>query len=76
MEGAFRLAISGSPGTGKSTVASLLGDFGYRIETVESLAEEFGCIEDVDPRDGSRPIDVEKLQKKLEVAWEERQVHA
>ena len=72
MEGAFRLAISGSPGVGKSTVSSLLEGFGYHIETVEGLAEEFGCIEDVDPRDGARPIDVEKLQKKLEVAWEER----
>jgi len=72
VEGAIRIAISGSPGVGKSTVSSLLEGFGYHIETVEGLAEEFGCIEDVDPRDGARPIDVEKLQKKLEVAWEER----
>jgi adenylate kinase len=71
MEDAFRLSMSGSPGTGKSTVSTLLEDLGYRIETVEGLAEEFGCIEEVDPRDGARPIDMEKLQQKLEVAWEE-----
>ena len=40
MEEAFRLAITGSPGTGKSTVASLLEDRGYSIETVEEIAEE------------------------------------
>ena len=71
MEVAFRMAISGSPGTGKSTISSLLENMGYRIETVESLADEFECIGEVDSRDGARPIDVEKLQKKLKVAWEE-----
>ena len=71
MDGLFRLAMSGSPGTGKSTVSSLLRDRGYRVEKVESLAEDFGCIDEADPRDGARPIDVEKLQKKLESAWKE-----
>jgi len=71
MGGAFRLALTGSPGTGKSTVSSLLGDFGYCIETVESLAEELGCIEEADPVDGARPIDVEEMLIKLESSWEE-----
>lgn len=71
MDGAFRLAMSGSPGTGKSTVSSLLGGMGYRLEKVESLAEDFGCIGEVDPRDGARPIDVEKLQQKLGSAWKQ-----
>ena len=71
MEVAFRIAISGSPGAGKSTISSLLENMGYRIETVESLADEFECIGEVDSRDGARPIDVEKLQKKLKVAWKE-----
>jgi adenylate kinase len=68
---AFRLAMTGSPGTGKSTVSSLLGELGYCIETVENLAEEFGCIDVVDPNDGARPVDVERLQRKLDSAWEE-----
>ena len=68
---AFRLAMTGSPGTGKSTVASLLEGFDYCIETVEDLAEEFGCIGEVDPHDGARPVDVKRLQKELDSAWED-----
>ena len=71
MGGAFRLAMTGSPGTGKSTVASLLEGFDYCIETVEDLAVEFGCIDEVDPHDGARPVDVKRLQKELESAWKE-----
>ncbi|MFL2975384.1 MAG: adenylate kinase family protein [Candidatus Thalassarchaeaceae archaeon] len=71
MGGAFRLAMTGSPGTGKSTVSSLLEELGYCIETVEGLAEEFGCIDEVDPHDGARPVDVKRLQRKLDSAWEE-----
>ena len=70
MEEAFRLAITGSPGTGKSTVASLLEDRGYSIETVEGIAEEYGSIGEVDPQDGARPIDLVKLQQELESVWE------
>jgi|TARA_B100000959_G_scaffold276695_1_gene331864 adenylate kinase len=69
VEGAFRLALTGSPGTGKSTVSSLMGSLGYCVESVENLAEEFECIEGVDPEDGARPIDVEDLRKKLEHRW-------
>jgi len=70
MGGGFRLAMTGSPGTGKSTIAHLLGGLGYSIETVEGIAEEFGCIEGIDPQDGARPIDVEELQKKLGPTWD------
>jgi len=71
MEGTFRLALTGSPGTGKSTISSLLGNFGFCIGTVEGLAEELDCIEEADPEDGARPIDVEDLLIKLESAWKE-----
>ena len=71
MEGAFRLALTGSPGTGKSTISSLLGNSGFCIETVEGLAEELDCIEEADPEDGARPVDVEDLLIKLETAWKE-----
>ena len=74
MQGSFRMAMTGSPGTGKSTVSSSLGDVGFRIQTVEDLSEEFGCIEEVDPNDGARPIDVTGLRKKLELGWKERPV--
>ena len=38
----FRLALTGTPGTGKSTVAGLLSEKGFEVLTVESLAEENG----------------------------------
>ena len=66
---AFRLAITGSPGTGKSTISSLLKRQEYCIETVESLAKRFECIGEVDPHDGARPIDTVKLQQELVTFW-------
>ena len=74
MGGSFRLAMTGSPGTGKSTISSSLRGVGFRIQTVENLAEEYGCIEDADPDDGARPIDVVRLQKELDSAWKESPV--
>ncbi|SVB76151.1 uncharacterized protein METZ01_LOCUS229005, partial [marine metagenome] len=38
----FRLALTGTPGTGKSTVAQMLSNDGYEVITVESLAEQHG----------------------------------
>lgn len=69
MEVPVRLALTGSPGTGKTTVSSLIAGSGYFIQTMESLAEDFKCIETVDPEDGARPIDIEKLRNILETEW-------
>ncbi len=70
MSNAFRLAMTGSPGTGKSTISDLLSGFDYDVETMESLATRLGCIGDVDPEDGARPIDMDELQILLEDEWE------
>ena len=45
----FRLALTGTPGTGKSTVAGLLSEVGFDVLTVESLAEENELKGDLDP---------------------------
>ena len=37
----FRLALTGTPGTGKSTVAGLLSEVGFDVITVESLADQY-----------------------------------
>ena len=49
----FRLALTGTPGVGKSTISSLLAEIGYQVETMERLAERLECIGDVDQEDGA-----------------------
>ena len=57
----FRLALTGTPGTGKSTVAGLLSEIGLDVLTVESLAEENGLKGDLDPADGALVIDTDEI---------------
>ena len=66
----FRLALTGTPGTGKSTVAQMLSSDGYEVITVESLAEQYGLSGEIDPSDGVRVIDTGALQDVLAPAWE------
>jgi adenylate kinase len=70
VKGARRLALTGTPGTGKTTVAKLLADAGLAVESVEKLAERHGCIGDVDPLDGARPVDLVELSASLEEEWQ------
>ena len=69
MNRAFRLALTGTPGVGKTTIASLLADVGYQVETVEDIAERFECIDDVDSQDGARPIGIDDLNSKIHYEW-------
>ena len=66
----FRLALTGTPGTGKSTVAQMLSSDGYEVITVESLAEQHGLSGEIDPSDGVRVIDTGALHDVLAPAWE------
>jgi len=66
-----RVAITGTPGTGKTTIASLLEQEGVSVFSVEELAEEHGCIDGVDPKDGARPIDLRALSLQLEEKWKD-----
>ena len=69
MDRAFRLALTGTPGVGKTTIASLLADVGYHVVKTEEVAERFGCIDDVDLHDGARPIDIDRLNDKIHSEW-------
>ena len=69
MEGVCRIALTGAPGTGKSTLALEMQGAGLEVDSVERLAEEHGFIGDIDPSDGARPIDIEKLSNVLENEW-------
>ena len=69
MDRCFRLALTGTPGVGKTTISSLLADVQYHVETVQDIAERFGCIDDVDSEDGARPIDIDDLNEQIHSEW-------
>jgi len=71
MHGMRRLALTGAPASGKSTISELLKLDGFDVLTVEALASENNCIGELDPRDGARPVDVEALNEALDDAWKE-----
>ncbi len=57
------IALTGTPGTGKSSVAERLRERGYRIVSVVELAEKHDCI--IDEEDGELVVDVEKLASEI-----------
>ena len=61
----FRLALTGTPGTGKSTVAGLLSKTGFQVLTVESLAEQNDLKGYLDLEDGALVIDTDALHQAL-----------
>ncbi len=58
------IALTGTPGTGKSSVAELLKNRGYRIASIVELAKKYDCI--IDEEDGELIIDVEKLAAEID----------
>ena len=70
VSGGFRLALTGTPGTGKSTVAQMLSDGGCIVVSVESLAEQNSLLGEADPADGARVIDTDALHDALAPEWE------
>ena len=64
-----RIALTGTPGTGKSTVARLLSASRYDVISIEELAAEAGALDEIDKTDNARPVDIELLLKYLEESW-------
>ena len=60
----LRFALTGTPGTGKTALSTALKGL-FQIIELEKLAEELALLGEVDD-DGSKPIDVEELVKKLD----------
>jgi len=56
------IALTGTPGTGKSSAAKILADRGHTIITVEELARKHGAIESVE---GELEVDTETLSAAL-----------
>ena len=60
-----RIAVTGTPGTGKTTFCSASN---HPTRTVEEIAATHGCLEEIE-EDGAAPIDVERLANT--VIWPE-----
>ena len=54
------LAITGTPGVGKTTVARILEKRGYRVGSVNEVAKKYGCV---DEEEGELVVDIEKLKE-------------
>lgn len=57
----MRVALSGTPGTGKTAVATVLDKHGYTIVRLHKLARENTCIDGIDKKRNSQLIDIDKL---------------
>ena len=57
------LAISGTPGVGKSQLCNALGKQGWEVLRLVDLAEQYGCLGEVDERDGAAPVDIHRLEE-------------
>ena len=59
------VALTGTPGTGKSSVATLLQKQGYSIVQLHQFAREYKCIDGTDTIRKSQLINVDKLNSSI-----------
>ncbi len=62
------VAISGTPGTGKSSACSDLERRGYLVVDLDEVARREGFIEGRDARRGTDEVNVDALRKSLQVS--------
>ncbi len=60
-----KLALTGTPGTGKSTVAGILAARGLSIIELGDLAKEKGLLEGFDSDRGTYEVDIERLDQAI-----------
>jgi len=61
------IALTGTPGTGKSSVAAELERRGYFVLPLDRFAEEHKLISGFDAARGTKEVDVEALDKEIRV---------
>ena len=69
MTAPLRLALTGTPGTGKTTLAGMFSAAGWSLLSVEELAADAGALGEVDPVDDAHPIDLDLLHDSLAESW-------
>ena len=60
------IALTGTPGTGKTTIAVAMRERGYKVIDLNQHAKENGLLEDFDEEMGSYEVDVFRLGLSLE----------
>lgn len=60
-----RVALTGTPGVGKTTVAAVARGKGWRVVDVKEWARSQGCVVAHDEADAADVIDVGKLSKRV-----------
>lgn len=59
------VAVTGTPGVGKTTVCDILRDK-YEVIDVNGFAKEHGCYEDFDEEAGSYNVDTDRLNEEIQ----------
>lgn len=60
-----RVALTGTPGVGKTTLAAVAARDGWAVVDVKAWAREQGCVVAYDARDQAEVIDVKKLARRM-----------
>jgi adenylate kinase len=63
MERALSIAISGTPGTGKTSLADIFLNEQINVLSVKKLAEKHGYLGDLDSQDGAKEVDIHRLSE-------------
>jgi len=59
----MRVALTGTPGTGKSAVAADLEHHGYRVVRLFDLAKQEGYVDGIDTKRNTQLVDTSKLNR-------------
>ncbi len=59
----MRVALTGTPGTGKSAVATVLQNQGYTVIRLSESINSCGCVRGVDKKRETKLIDIPKLNR-------------
>jgi len=60
------IAISGTPGSGKTSLCDALESAKIQCERLQELAQRYECLGSVDEHDGAAPVDIHRLAE----VWE------
>jgi len=68
------IALTGTPGTGKSSVSNVLREGGYEVIDLNKVATEKDFVIDIDKKRNSKIIDVDKLNKYIKEQYVKKDI--